>query len=525
MTGAVVCTVLLALAAPGAGSQPPAATPATATAATATATAATATADGVRAVARWAMSPMSKDTNGDGIIDGDGGVPATGADSLRPSPQLVGADNDIAQPHERLIDGSLSWHLHEDGFDVVLNACRSRGATHSWTVRRGTQVVTRTPDSPLGRRTCTTVVRLPEDTYTATLRVRRGDRTATDRIQFTVRNLIVVSMGDSYGSGEGNPRNITAWLEQGGLLTGFTPYWDDPACGRSANAGPARAALALEQASTTSSVTFVHVACSGATLPVGVLGPQPGSGQSISQVERVRQIIGDRRIDAVVLSIGGNDIGFASIFASCALASGCPIAPAALPPLTGFPTLQDGVQSRLSRLPDGYRRLAGCLGGNACAITGPGESRPLNVSDAASVMPTLYPDLTRAANGSFCRYLQMTPSDFAWARSTLLLAEPPASYAYTAPNGAVSQFPLPAGTLNSQIGATAAALGWSPVRGTWAASGDSATGHGLCAGEDAWVFGLGIATAVPRGPIHPNPPGQRALGEQIAAALQFRLNP
>jgi len=180
------------------------------------------------------------------------------------------------------------------------------------------------------------------------------------------------------------------------------------------------------------------------------------------------------------------------------------------------------VQAQLGRLPAGFQRLAGCLGGRTCAITGPGDGRPLAVTGPAAVMPTLYPDITRAADGSACRYLQMTPADFTWARSTILLAEPPATYSYTGRNG-TTVMPLPNGSLNSQLGATAAALGWSPVRGTWAASGDSANGHGLCAGSEAWVFGLSVAPAVPRGPIHPNPAGQRVLGEQIAAALRFTL--
>ncbi|MFM8895478.1 MAG: hypothetical protein ACKOE2_08920, partial [Actinomycetales bacterium] len=37
------------------------------------------------AKADWAMIPMSKDANDDGIIDGDGGFPKAGALSLQPS--------------------------------------------------------------------------------------------------------------------------------------------------------------------------------------------------------------------------------------------------------------------------------------------------------------------------------------------------------------------------------------------------------------------------------------------------------
>ena len=41
----------------------------------------------------WAMAPQSKDANGDGFIDGDGGVPARGALSLNPSATMIGAGN------------------------------------------------------------------------------------------------------------------------------------------------------------------------------------------------------------------------------------------------------------------------------------------------------------------------------------------------------------------------------------------------------------------------------------------------
>ncbi len=43
------------------------------------------------------MVAQSKDANGDGFIDGDGGVPASGALSSRPSTTIVGEGNRVAQ--------------------------------------------------------------------------------------------------------------------------------------------------------------------------------------------------------------------------------------------------------------------------------------------------------------------------------------------------------------------------------------------------------------------------------------------
>ena len=123
-------------------------------------------------------------------------------------------------------------------------------------------------------------------------------------------------MGDSYSSGEGNPRNVEAWLREGGSLT---PYWDDEACRRSARGGPALAAQELEDADSHSAVTLVDVACSGATIVNGILGPQAGSGVGTGQIEHVHQIVGARPVDIVLLGIGGNDDGFTTVLETCAL--------------------------------------------------------------------------------------------------------------------------------------------------------------------------------------------------------------
>ena len=55
------------------------------------------------------------------------------------------------------------------------------------------------------------------------------------------------------------------------------PTWQDERCHRSAFAGSAQAALAIEQADPRTSVTFVHLACSGAKVDVGLLEPYAGA--------------------------------------------------------------------------------------------------------------------------------------------------------------------------------------------------------------------------------------------------------
>ena len=56
--------------------------------------------------------------------------------------------------------------------------------------------------------------------------------------------------------------------------------------------------------------------------------PGPDRRAADRQVEQARQIIGDRPIDLVTLSIGGNDVGFTNILAACATVPDCPVRPA-----------------------------------------------------------------------------------------------------------------------------------------------------------------------------------------------------
>ena len=72
-----------------------------------------------------------------------------------------------------------------------------------------------------------------------------------------VRDALIVSLGDSVASGEGNPD----------IPWNFNPFgsetWQLERCHRSALAGTAQAAIQLEQADPHTSVTFLHLACSG----------------------------------------------------------------------------------------------------------------------------------------------------------------------------------------------------------------------------------------------------------------------
>ncbi len=476
----------------------------------------------VSAVAAWSMVPQSKDVNRDGIIDGDGGVPASGALSLQPSPRFVGAGNRVAQPNERLIGGTLSWYLSDRGFPVRLNACRSSGDRYRWRIARDGSVIRTTKWRTLTRRTCRQTVTLPESSYDLALEVRGSGSVDRTRLTADVRNILVVALGDSYASGEGNPRNVKAWMKRGGSLS---PYWDDDGCRRSARGAPALAALGLERSSSTTSVTLIDVACSGATVDAGILGPQLGAQQATSQIEQAARLMAGHAADAVLLTVGGNDVGFTSILQTCALSNDCPLARPPAGPLSGFPSVQSGVQSQTGALADDFARIAACLGGSNCRLA---DGRPVDalpLSPSAPVLPTLYPDITRAADGRPCTYLTISSDDFAWARSTILSPAPPPTYPYTLASGRTVDLPGAQGSLNQQIAATSRFTDWTPVGGTWSASGDTPGGHGVCAGNQAWVFGFTGLSGFTTASFHPNPTGQDVMARAISDAAMPLLRP
>jgi hypothetical protein len=458
----------------------------------------------------WSMVPQSKDPNQNGFIDGDGGVPESGALSLKPSSTFVGAGNFIAQPNERLIGGSLSWYLEDAGFPVTLNACKSKGDSYSWRIQRGGKVVQQTDVTKLAKKTCTTTVKLPEGLHSFTLTVKSGSATKRQSMVANISNILMVVMGDSYASGEGNPRNVNAWINN--RSSSFDPYWDDEQCNRSVRGAPAQAALRLEQSSNKTSVTLVDVSCSGATVQKGILGSQFRGIKS--QIESVSELIGDREIDAVLLSVGGNDVGFGSILTSCALQSNCPLAKATTPPLSSFATIQSGVQGLTAGLAASYSSINKCFTDTTCQGA-QGQKLPgLSLSDAGKVFLNSYPDLMRSQSGSVCSYLTITEADFAWAQGSIVNPSPLNPFVYQTTRGVQVPLDNGAGSLNGAI-ANTTQFGWKPIMATWTDTGSGPIGHGICAGSESWFFGLTGFSGFTSGSFHPNPLGQSEMAKII----------
>jgi len=186
----------------------------------------------------------------------------------------------------------------------------------------------------------------------------------TEEIQ--VRDILIAGLGDSIASGEGNPdrpvelssggfcfRNYLGGGEYyrpgrarfqgdkscgtGGALPQwqrFNAQWSNAACHRSLYSYQARTALALAVRHPHVAVTFLPLACTGATIDRGLLGSQRAreclitrngvncQGTVNAQLTELRETMtaakrrqAERQIDLILLSVGANDIDFSGLVA------------------------------------------------------------------------------------------------------------------------------------------------------------------------------------------------------------------
>lgn len=206
----------------------------------------------------------------------------------------------------------------------------------------------------------------------ATVDVGLPDGTAQRVIsEILVRDLLIAGMGDSIAAGEGNPDRAIA-LDDGGFcfrrfLSGTTSEyfrpgragfkgnkacdpalstgsgntsadwsklnarWWSAACHRSLYGYQLRAALALAIENPQVAVTFLPLACSGSTIEAGIFGslrarecPTTGSciNTNVAQMVRLREAMQlaqktdkERRLDAILLTVGANDVWFSGLVA------------------------------------------------------------------------------------------------------------------------------------------------------------------------------------------------------------------
>jgi hypothetical protein len=197
-----------------------------------------------------------------------------------------------------------------------------------------------------------------------------GPPTATTDVN--VRDILIVGLGDSTAAGEGNPDRPVVLADNGfcfgRFLSGdiasyYRPsragysgsracgsdpadainwtkqraLWMSAACHRSLYSYQLRLALALAIENPQIAVTFIPLACTGATIPSGLLGSQfaresncdfsvggaPCRPKVNGQLDTLNELLAaahkqdkNRNPDLVLLSVGANDIDFSGLVAN-----------------------------------------------------------------------------------------------------------------------------------------------------------------------------------------------------------------
>jgi hypothetical protein len=306
-------------------------------------------------------------------------------------------------------------------------------------------------------------------------------RQETQRVD--VQDWLIVSIGDSVASGEGVPE--------------ASGSWQSARCHRSALSGTALAAKRIEEGDIHSSVTFVHLACSGAEVPQGLIGPYKGAIPPADepplppQVGELNRIAARRPIDAVLLSIGANDVHFSDFLFFCAKH---PIGNCFNKTYTG--PGGDGVHSAASIAAGFMADLPRRYDALARAISNRIPSNRVHIVE--------YFDPTRDAQGRPCGRLILDVFRSNVERAESLLLAP----------------------LNAAVAAVAQQHGWDEVGGV----ADLFRTHGICAGKQAWVSSLPDSllnlsgwVGRHRGALHPNDAGHEETSLLISRALEADL--
>jgi len=284
------------------------------------------------------------------------------------------------------------------------------------------------------------------------LRVRYGRQTVatvevasgsapTQKIstEIQVRDILIAGLGDSIASGEGNPDRAVALSDEGfcfryylgsaaaqyyrpsragykggraceapDALANWQRYgalWFNAACHRSLYSYQTRAALALAVEYPHIAVTYLPLACTGATIANGLFGSQrarecPPSKSTVScqagvngQLAELRAAMTaakrrqpNRTLDLVLLSIGANDVYFSGLVANVIVDTPTE---RALFRRTGAMASVDDARTALARdLPRGFAKLREAL-------------KPL-VGDLSHVIYTSYANPALSNGGTPC---------------------------------------------------------------------------------------------------------------------------
>lgn len=377
-------------------------------------------------------------------------------------------------------------------------------------------------------------------TYIVTLKVTNEaglSHTTTEAVD--IDDILFVTFGDSSASGQGNPEQDPAWV--------------DDRCHRSRISGPAFAARFLEEADPHTSLTYLNFGCSGASITEGILGPYEGAFPPRyayplePQLDAaVRAICGgepawdcepgqQRRVDIVTINIGVNDVGFSTLIKACDFGdcrSSAVVAEAGEKLGQLRDTESDDGKARCTSI---QQRLA--------------ESPPANQPDPAAheleLLRAMYRECREVTDGSYLDLDAHLDAQIAEIGEVYITTYP--AYLISDDSGEISEGCAAMNgisleesetltalglELNSVIANRGADAGWWPlldIAGRF-------RGHGYCAtarppdpdlGETAWVerrWFVSVDESFWRqgdltGPMHPNRAGHTAIAESYLEAI------
>jgi lysophospholipase L1-like esterase len=310
------------------------------------------------------------------------------------------------------------------------------GATCAWTLDDGDGPQTSTFDcaEPVNFR-----ARYGRTTV-ATADISSADGSQRVSTEIAVRDIFIAGLGDSIASGEGNPDRAIALADEGFCFRSYlgtassqyyrpsragykggraceapdtlavwqrqSALWLNAACHRSLYSYQTRTALALAVQYPHIAVTYLPLACTGATIADGLFGsqrarecPPSKSGASCAgtvngQIAELREAVTaarrrqpDRTLDLVLLSIGANDIYFSGLVADVLVDT--PTERVLFRRSSVMASVDDARTAMTRDLPAGFSRLREAL-------------KPL-VGDLSRVVYTSYANPTLAAGGAPCR--------------------------------------------------------------------------------------------------------------------------
>jgi hypothetical protein len=259
--------------------------------------------------------------------------------------------------------------------------------------------------------------------------------------EIAVRDMLIAGLGDSIAAGEGNPDRPIALSDEGFCFRRFlggarSEYfrpgrsgfngdrtcetapnlageqqewsklgarWLSQACHRSLYGYQLRTALALAVENPHLAVTFLPLACTGATIETGLLNPTrareincaaergcpatvPGQvAQLQQQLAAARRTQKDRPLDLMLLTVGANDIDFSGLVANVIIDAGTERA------LVGrgvISSVEDADAALTRKLPRDFARLRAALkpmlGGDLSRVVFVSYGNPVLRADGAS---------------------------------------------------------------------------------------------------------------------------------------------